>query len=105
MRLCTINSYVLGSAIRAEARLEDGDNNPLAADTLRCLYSGPGDTTSTVSATVVVPATETDAEFAYAIITPDREGEWRYRWETTAGVAAAAEAVVKVLPRTVPVPA
>lgn len=97
-----MNRYRVGQTVRCVAKLLDFDDQPIAdVSAVRLLVQGPGDAASTV---VTVATTGQPGEVA-GWFSPNRAGTWKYRFETTTGIAANEEASVTVVARDVAAPA
>lgn len=91
-----MNSYLLGNAVRLEARLRDGQTDAaVAATDIRLTLQGPND-----AAGVPQPVSLDGPGLAHAVVTPNATGEWRYRWQV-GGTPAAAEGAFLVTAPTV----
>jgi hypothetical protein len=92
-----MNTYLLGQAVELSAEFRDRDDNLIDAAAVRLLLFGPTDSVPSVVALSIISTGKVRADF-----TPNAVGVWRYRFETTAGTAAAEEGSFTVLARTVP---
>ena len=93
------NSYVLGQTVRLRAELRGINDEYLDASAVRCLVIGP--TSPTVSS---LPVTGDGLGRIFADVQTQVPGTWRYRFETTSGVAVAGEGSFEITARGVPVP-
>lgn len=92
-------TYTLGEAIILSAELYDAGDNLADAGNIRLLVLPPNAAGSTI-----VSLTSAGVGKVSGAYTPSGPGTYRYRFETTAGIGAAAEGEFMVAARQVPPP-
>ena len=92
-------AYMLGEEIFLRAELYNLDEVLVDASNLRLLVLPPGAASSTI-----VSLTSGGTGKVSGTYTPSVPGTYRYRFESTAGLGAAAEGEFIVEPRQVPAP-
>ncbi len=93
-------SYILGETIVLTAELYDVNEALADASNIRLLVQPPN-----AAASIVVSVTSGGLGKVSAHYTPPSDGIYRYRFESTFGLGAAAEGEFLVEPRQVPAPA
>jgi hypothetical protein len=93
-------TYMLGEAIIFSAELYDASDDLADASNIRLLVQPPN-----AASSIVVSVTSGGLGKLSATYTPTLAGIYRYRFESTSGLGAAAEGEFLVEPRQVPAPA
>jgi len=93
-------SYMLGETIVLTAELYDVNEALADASNIRLLVQPPN-----AASSIVVSVTSGGLGKLSATYTPTLAGIYRYRFESTSGLGAAAEGEFLVEPRQVPAPA
>lgn len=92
-------TYMLGEAIILTAELYDANDDLADASNIRLLVLPPN-----AAASTLIAVTSAGIGKLSATYTPTIAGTYRYRFESTAGLGAAAEGSFIVEPRQVPAP-
>lgn len=94
-----VKTYMLGEAIVLGAELYDSNEFPADASAIRLLMLAPNSAES-----IVIPLVAAGMNKVSGVFMPSVPGLHRYRFESTSGLGAAAEAAFIVEPRQVPPP-
>ncbi|HRP25949.1 hypothetical protein [Thauera sp.] len=86
-----MNSYDLGDQVRLSAAFTDADGAPVDPTVVTVKYSDPTGDVTDLTYGVDVAVTQEAGGSYYVDFVPDRAGQWRYRWESSGAVTAAAE--------------
>lgn len=91
-----VNSYDLGDQVRLSAVFTDADGVTVEPTVITVKYSDPTGDVTELTYGVDVAVTQEAAGSYYVDFVPSRAGQWRYRWESSGTVTAAAEGVFQV---------
>lgn len=91
-----VNSYGLGDQVRLSASFTDAEGAAVDPTVITVRYADPTGAVTTLTYGVDVAVTYEAAGMYYVDFVPDRAGQWRYRWESSGAVTAAAEGVFQV---------
>ena len=86
-----MNSYNLGDQVRLSAAFTDADGAPVDPTVVTVKYSDPTGDVTDLTYGVDVAVTQEAGGSYYVDFVPNRAGQWRYRWESSGAVTAAAE--------------
>lgn len=92
-----MNAYLVGQQVRVWARFVDADGDVVDPTVIMLKYATPaGETTTLTYGENVAVVREATGEY-YAEFVATQPGAWRYRWESSGAITAAAEGHFQVL--------
>ncbi len=91
-----MNSYDLGDQVRLSAAFTDADGAAVDPTVVTVKYSDPTGSVTDLDYGVDLAVTRTTTGAYYVDFVPHTAGTWRYRWESSGAVTAAAEGEFQV---------
>lgn len=91
-----VNSYDLGDQVRLSATFTDADGAAVDPTVITVKYADPTGAVTDLTYDVDLAVTRDGDGTYYVDFVPTAAGTWRYRWESTGAVTAAAEGAFQV---------
>jgi hypothetical protein len=92
-----MNAYHVGQQVRVWARFTDIDGYAVDPTVITLKYVDPAGEVTTLTYETNWAVTREDTGEYYAEFVATRAGTWRYRWESSGALTAAAEGQFQVL--------